>query len=52
MKTYIMFSIGLMLLTIGVSGADSVNLIIPTILAFTGAIIMLIESKKFEDDDL
>ena len=41
-----MSKIGLILLALGVSCADSENLLIPTVLAFSGMILMHLGSKE------
>lgn len=46
-----MLYIGAILFAIGGCCADSDNLIIPTVLTFTGAIILLIESRKENDNE-
>ena len=42
----IILSIGLILLALGVSCANSENLLIPTALAFSGSLLMYFESKE------
>lgn len=43
--------LGLVLLAIGISTADSKIIILPAIVAICGALLMLIGSKEYEDED-
>lgn len=42
---------GLTMLTIGLVTADSKIIILPAIVAITGALLMLIGSKEYEDEE-